>query len=172
MQASWATRSQMEHHHPTPDPGRVRGSPMAETKQLPWYRAGFLGALVLCACAFVEFLGSIPRLFTEEWTWEELLLFPLQMIAIGFACGAVVGLMLPASRRFGIWGDAVIGALAGPTYLFLCIAMFEPTAFQPKYLLWGVFLALMSAVIGASLSMSVGLEMREQPPKQEMAEDE
>jgi len=140
---------------------------MVSTNRIPWYRAGFIGAMVLGACTLVKFLVSIPRLFTEHWTWRELLWLPLLVTTVGFVCGSVAGLMLPLSRRFGMWGDAAIGAVCGPAYLFLCLAMCEPTAFQVKYVAWGGFLVVMSAMIGGSLAVSVGQDFRTTQPRQE-----
>lgn len=133
---------------------------MTERRRLTWYRTGMVGALVLVACALLNLLASLPRMFIEPWTWQELVFLPTALVVIGFVCGAIVGWMLPLSRRIGVWGDAVIGAFVGPAYLFLCLAIFEPTAFDIRYIPWGTFLLLMSALIGGSFAVAMGHDVR------------
>jgi hypothetical protein len=80
---------------------------------------------ILAACCAIKFIAAIPRLFTDDWTWQEFAWFPLQVIVIGFFPGFVTGLLLPL-RRFGHVGHFVIGAICANVYLLACFAMFEP----------------------------------------------
>lgn len=88
---------------------------------------GFLGVKILAVCCLLKFVGVIPRLFREELAWQEVALFPLQAIGIGFSAGYVTGLLAPLSR-FGHKGHFVIGAVCANVYLLACFVMFEPVA--------------------------------------------
>jgi hypothetical protein len=87
-------------------------------------RCGLAGVYVMAAICFVKFLAAIPRLFTGDWTWTELALFPLQVIVLGFFPGLVTGMSLPL-RHYGHLGHAIIGAGCANVYLLACFALFE-----------------------------------------------
>lgn len=76
------------------------------------FRCGIIGVYVLGAVYGIRLLWAIPRLFTEEWTWSELLWFPFQVLVLGFLTGAVHRVLLPLAR-FGRIGDAIIAAGCG-----------------------------------------------------------
>ncbi|MBN2296760.1 MAG: hypothetical protein JXM70_30320, partial [Pirellulales bacterium] len=84
-------------------------------------RCGLAGVCVMAVICFIKFLAAIPRLLTDDWTWTEMALFPLQMMILGFFPGIVTGLLLPL-RRFG---HAIIGAGCANVYLLACFALFE-----------------------------------------------
>ena len=87
-------------------------------------RCGVAGICVMAAICFVRFIAAIPRLFTEDWTWTELALFPFQVIVLGFFPGLVTGILLPL-RRYGHIGHAIIGAGCANVFLLACFALFE-----------------------------------------------
>lgn len=90
-------------------------------------RCGLVGMYVLGAICSVRFVVSIPRLFTEDWTWMELFQFPFQVVVLGFLTGATTGLLLPLAK-YGRIGHAIVGAGCANVYLVVCFAMFETAA--------------------------------------------
>jgi len=118
-----------------------------------------------CGIAGVYILGvvcgsrAIPRLFTEDWAWSELLWFPFQVIVLGFATGAVHGILLPLAR-FGRIGDAVIGAGCCNVYLLVCFALFETEALLSPRLDTALALSAIATFAGAAFGLIVGHEIR------------
>ena len=122
-------------------------------------RCGMAGVYVLGVVCGIRFLWAIPRLFTEDWTWSELLWFPFQVIVLGFATGSVHGILLPLAR-FGKIGDAVIGAGCCNVYLLVCFALFETEALLNPRLDTALTLSAIATLAGAAFGLITGHEIR------------
>ena len=131
----------------------------AREKRWTVFRCGIAGVYVLGVVCGIRFLWAIPRLFTENWTWSELLWFPFQIIVLGFATGSVHGILLPLAR-FGKIGDAVIGAGCCNVYLLVCFALFETEALLNPRLDTTLALSAIATFAGAAFGLIVGHEIR------------
>lgn len=119
-----------------------------------------MGAFILTGVCAIKFLFAIPRLFTEDWTWNELLVFPFQVLVLGFLTGAVHGLLFPLAR-YGRIGAAIIGAACANMYLLVCFALFETEALLHPRLDTTLALGGIATVAGGALGVMVRKDIRE-----------
>jgi hypothetical protein len=132
-----------------------------DTRDNRWtvFRCGMVGVYVLGVVCGIRFLWAIPRLFTEDWTWSELLWFPFQVIVLGFVTGGAHGILLPLAR-FGRIGDAIIGAGCCNVYLLVCFVLFETKALLNPRLDTALALSAIATFAGAAFGLIVGHEIR------------
>src|SRR5262245_55443273 len=123
-------------------------------------RCGLAGVVVLGVMCSVNFIAAIPRLFIETWTWRELLVFPLQVIVLGFLSGAAHGIVLPLAR-FGRWGDAVIGAVCANVYLLVCFALFDTSALLHPRRDTALALSAIATLGGVGMGLVIGNDIRQ-----------
>jgi hypothetical protein len=126
-----------------------------------WYEFSLAGAAVMLVMTSVHFVAAIPRLWVEPWTWKELLLLPVEVVAIGLACGTTIGLLRPL-HRWGLVGDAIIGAIAADIYLLACFLVFNPEDLQHPPLKAVVALGLVAACGGGLFAVGIQLELRQE----------
>jgi hypothetical protein len=132
----------------------------------PWYKFGFLGVAVMSLMTGAHVVAAIARFFVEPWTWAELLLLPVQVVAIGFACGATIGLLFPL-RRWGMIGHAVIGAAAANVYLLGCFACFDVDSLRHPRLSAVAGVASLAAFSGGWFGALIAWEYRQELRKEE-----
>lgn len=146
---------------------------MQRAEDWPWYKLGLAGVVIVAWMTAAHLIAAIPRLFVEPWKWAELLLLPVQIIVIGFSCGATVGLLLPL-RRWGMPGHAIIGAVAANVYLLGCIAAFAFDSLRHPRLSAVIGLASVAAIgggwFGALLGWEIQRDMRNEARTQGSAE--
>ncbi len=64
--------------------------------QLSWWQCGLIGGVTFLVAPLIKIVRSIPWFFTDPWGE---LLFAAEIFAMGFACGALVGVLWRLSKR-------------------------------------------------------------------------
>ena len=121
---------------------------------------GFYGVLVLAIATLIKLVLAIPRFFTEAWTVNELWVLPIQVLAIGFAAGASVGLLLPLSR-LGKIGDGIIGVVSGNCFMIACATIFGGNKAFAKIDAQLIIAVILASAIGAFLAIECGAAFRQ-----------
>jgi hypothetical protein len=132
-------------------------------KDWKWYEFSLAGAAVMLLMTAVHLVGAIPRLWVEPWTWHELVVLPIKVAAIGLACGTTIGWLRPLCR-WGLVGDAIIGAIAAEFYVLGCLLAFDPAALDHPPLNAVVGVGLVAAFGGGWFAVGIRLELREDAP--------
>jgi hypothetical protein len=133
-------------------------------------RCGLAGICVMAAMCFVKFLAAIPRLFTGDWAWRELTLFPLQVIVLGFFPGLVTGILLPL-RRYGHFGHAVIGAGCANVYLLACFALFELDGLLNARLVTVLTFAVLASFGGGAMGVVIANDIQREKSRTSPSEE-
>jgi hypothetical protein len=136
------------------------GDPVPTSNEWTVFRCGLAGVFVLGAMCGINLIVAIPRLFSEPWTWSELLVFPLQVLVLGFVTGATHGIVLPLAR-FGRWGNAAIGAICANVYLLVCFALFETSALLYPRLDTALALSAIATLGGLGMGLVIGNDLRQ-----------
>jgi hypothetical protein len=124
-----------------------------------------IGGLALSFATVYKFLQVIPGLFRQNIPpWSELLAMAVLVFVMGFFCGCVVWFLRNLSSRFGLTGDAVIGAVTMNVYLLLLAAFVDRDLLrlwmdkESALTMFGVV-----TVLGAGAGLLFGLHQRREP---------
>jgi len=130
-----------------------------------------IGVIVLGIVAVINLLFALPRFFTEDWTWREMLAFPVQITALGILSGAAVGLLFPVVR-FGRIGDAIVGIVGGNIFFFVCLAIFGRNAILKPQVDVLLIVAAAGTLIGGWIGLSAGKELRRHFEEEALRQDQ
>ena len=98
-----------------------------------------------------------------EAGWSQAFGFAVAIFAMGFLCGVVVWAGRWISRRFGLFGDAIVGMVVMLVFFTACMLLFDPDRLGPRGLPMYVFGALLGLIGG----VWVGRDLRKEWAKQE-----
>jgi len=77
-----------------------------------WWQCGLIGGITFSFATLIKASRSIPRLFRGDEEWIELPRFAIAVFAVGFVCGALVGILRRSSTLRGSAADGLIGVPA------------------------------------------------------------
>jgi hypothetical protein len=144
----------------TPPPDETESQPdHSVARLLKWWHFGLIGGVVLSIATVIKIFKSLPALLAGELSWSGFFYFPIAIFAMGFACGVLVWLALPLSRRLGLLGDAIIGAVTMPFFFVLCMLIFDSSLLTTK-LKQGLIMLGFGVLLGAFMGLYVGSDVR------------
>jgi len=92
---------------------------------LRWWTWGIIGGISLSLLTLIKGLAAVLFLRPGEWD-ATAAVAPLLTFGMGFICGSLAGLLRGLSRRMGLFGDAMIGAVVADAYFLCCMFCFCP----------------------------------------------
>ena len=98
---------------------------MQNNKTLSWWQFGMAGGLLLFLATFFKLLAMLTGILQQNIVWSELLQVALTTFFLGFICGCVLWILKPLSSRWGLVGDAIIGAVTINVYGHLILLIVE-----------------------------------------------
>jgi hypothetical protein len=139
----------------------VKRFAMRDRRNVSWWHFGVIGGLALSLATGYKFLQAIPRLWNGIIPWTELLAIAGLAFLIGSICGCVVWFLRKLSSRFGLTGDAVIGAVTVNVYFPLLAAFVDRELLR----LWMVKESVLTmfgvaTVLGAGAGLLFGMDQR------------
>jgi hypothetical protein len=134
-----------------------------------WWHYGLLGGTFLTVATIVRIARRLPRLETGELDWTELLALPALVFAMGFLCGTVGWASRGISRRFGLLGDAFVGATVMVVFFLCCMLIFARELLTANPV--GALLMLaFGGGVGLLGGVLIGYEVRKGREKQERSQ--
>jgi hypothetical protein len=125
-----------------------------------WWHYGLLGGGVLMVATSVKIVEALVVGHLDAARWAEAArLLPLTF-GMGFVCGLVAWAGRGLSRRFGLWGDALVGMAIGLVFFTACMRVFDPELLGPKLRAGGLPMLGMGAALGLLGGFLTGRDLR------------
>ncbi len=132
------------------------------TSSVSWWQCGLLGGFVLMASTGVKFLRALVGGAAPGFGPGEAAGFAALMFAMGFICGLVGWAGLGLSRRFGLAGDAMVGAAVMVVFFLGCALVFAPEILGPKFVSGGIPMFGIAVAAGLVLGPWIGRDLRKE----------
>ena len=127
-----------------------------------WWQFGLTGGIVLSVATAIKLVRALFRSATEPEELGEAVGFALAIFGMGFLCGVIVWAGKGLHRRFGVAGDAFVGAVVLITFFLCCMLLFAQDFLGTKFYRGGLPMLGLATVVGIIGGVKTGYDLRKE----------
>lgn len=131
-----------------------------------WWKIGLLGSAALSLFPAMRLAWALVAGGMGRAEWRQAPAFFAAIFGIGFLCGVVAWALKGLSRRFGMAGDALVGAAVMATLCLSCMFLPVPDMLASQFVSEPALMLTVMVVAGMIGGVWIGRDLRKEFSKQ------